>query len=57
MRRPWRGATLEVTIERDASLGEGEVVAAIGARTLPGALLPPPELTAGTVVPVSVRFA
>lgn len=54
MRRPWRGATLDVTIARDGSLAPGEVRVAVDGKPLDGTLLPP--LPAGSSARVEVRF-
>jgi hypothetical protein len=53
MRRPWRGATLEVTIERDAARAAGEVAVEVDGRPVAGNLLPP--LSGGGEVRVLVR--
>jgi cellobiose phosphorylase len=39
MKRPWRGATLDVTIERDMALAAGEVKVTVDGRPLAGGLL------------------
>jgi cellobiose phosphorylase len=54
MLRPWRGATLDVTVVRDGALAPGEVRVALDGKRLEGTLLPP--LPAGTAAKVEVRF-
>jgi hypothetical protein len=41
MRRPWRGATLEITIERDPALTPCQVVVELDGRPLEGNFLAP----------------
>jgi len=53
MRRPWRGATLDVTVVRDEGLAPGEVRVEVDGRPLDGSLLPP--LPAGGTAEVRVR--
>jgi cellobiose phosphorylase len=53
MRRPWRGATLAVSIERAADMAPGEVEARIGDRVLPDATLA--TIERGGQVHVEVR--
>ena len=54
MTRPWRGATLDVTVVRDVSLASGEVRVEVDGRPLEGTLLAP--LPAGTTAKVGVRY-
>ncbi len=54
MTRPWRGATLDVTVVRDPSLAPGEVRVAVDGRPLEGTLLPP--VPAGAAVRVEARL-
>lgn len=54
MTRPWRGATLEVTVARDAALAPGEVRVAADGTPLEGTLLPP--VPAGSTVRVAVSW-
>jgi cellobiose phosphorylase len=55
MKRPWRGATLDVTIERDAALAAGEVKVTVDGRPLAErALTPPPP---GAELRIAVRCA
>ena len=54
MTRPWRGATLDVTVVRDASLATGEVRVEVDGKPLEGTTLAP--LPAGTTAKVGVRF-
>ena len=54
MTRPWRGATVEVAVARDAALAPGEVRVAVDGKPLEGTLLPP--VPAGSTVRVAVRF-
>ena len=58
MTRPWRGATLDVTVVRDETLAPGAVRVEVDGRPLEGSLLPP--LPAGTsenrAIEVKVRF-
>jgi hypothetical protein len=53
MRRPWRGATLEITIERDAALTPCRVAVELDGRPHQGNLLAP--LAAGKAAKVLVR--
>ena len=55
MRRPYRGATLEILIERRADLAPGAVVATMDGRRLPEALLTAVE--AGATYRIAVGFA
>lgn len=54
MTRPWRGATLEVAVVRDAELAPGQVRVAVDGTPLEGTLLSP--VPAGATVRVEVRF-
>ncbi len=54
MTRPWRGATVEVAVARDAALAPGEVRVAVDGKPLEGTLLPP--VPAGATVRVAVSF-
>ena len=54
MRRPWRGATLDVTIERDAACSPGEVAVELDGRPVEGNVLPP--LPDGAEARVRVRY-
>jgi len=53
MRRPWRGASLDVAMERDAGMAPGEVAVELDGRPVAGNLLPP--LPGGGEVKVRVR--
>jgi hypothetical protein len=53
MRRPWRGATLDIAIERDAGMATGEVAVEVDGRPVAGTLLPP--VPAGAAASVRVR--
>jgi cellobiose phosphorylase len=53
VRRPWRGATLEVTIERDAARRDGEVEVTVDGEPLAGATLG--AVRPGATVRVEVR--
>jgi hypothetical protein len=53
MRRPWRGATLDVTIEREPGRAPGEVAVEVDGRPIAGNLLPP--LAGGSRARVRVR--
>jgi cellobiose phosphorylase len=53
MRRPWRGATLHIEIERVAGMEPGEVEVTVDAQPLAGGVLG--EVRAGAVVRVGVR--
>ncbi len=52
MRRPYRGATLEIEIERQAGLRAGEVIVEVDGRVLPGGVLQ--EVEAGQSLRVRV---
>ena len=54
MRRPWRGATLDVTVVRDSSFAPGEPRITVDGRPLEGTLLQP--LPAGATAAVTVRW-
>ncbi len=54
MTRPWRGATLDVTIVRDGVLAPGVVRVEVDGHPLDGTLLPP--LPAGAMVKVRVSY-
>ena len=54
MTRPWRGATLDITVLRDDSLAPGTARVEVDGRALYGTLLPP--LPAGTSANVKVSF-
>jgi cellobiose phosphorylase len=53
MHRPWRGASLDIAIERDAGMAPGEVAVELDGRPVAGNLLPP--LPGGGEVRVLVR--
>lgn len=54
MTRPWRGATLDVTVVRDEALAAGTVRVEVDGRALYGTLLPP--LPAGATAKVKVSY-
>ena len=55
MRRPWRGASLRVSIRREAALAPGQVEVTADGRTVPGGVLG--LVPAGVEVAVEVRCA
>jgi len=57
MTRPWRGATLDVTVVRDEALVAGTVRVEVDGRALYGTLLPPLPAGATAKVKVSCRPA
>ncbi len=54
MKRPWRGATLDVTVARDESLAPGDVRVVVDGKPIEGTLVPPAP--AGATMRVAVSF-